>query len=166
MVGEPWRAVNPSIYLDKMFQMELQLSPLKEEMVIYEEGLITGGFTGVFYSETHPHMGRKHLSFKGSGHLKRIEINGIGLNISDLDPKRTHLEFYYDQGSDTARPRLYLPGIGSSQIEADNKPGYERIIIPFKRFTYVHGTLDRIIIKGIWRKDTNIFLDSIRLICH
>ena len=136
-----------------------------KEAIIFDESVRHGRLSGISVSEKNPFAGRKYLVLKGSGQLKRVAINGIELDISDFDPRTSYLEICYDQGSDKARPKLFMPGIGSVFMDVDDKSGYEKIIIPFNRFRYVHNMLDRLIIRGSWEKNSKVYLDSIRLIC-
>ena len=143
----------------------LYYSGKAKEAIIFDESVRHGRLSGISVSEENPFAGRKHLVLKGSGQLKRVAINGIALDISDFDPRTSYLEICYDQGSGKARPKLFMPGIGSVFMDVDDKSGYEKIIIPFNRFRYVHNMLDRLILRGSWEKNSKVYIDSIRLIC-
>ena len=135
-----------------------------KKAIIFDESLRCGILSGMSYSEENPYVGKKHLIIRGNGQHKRVTIKGLALDISDFDPQTSHLEIQYDQGSDKTKPKLFISGIGSLSMDVDGKSGYEKIVIPLRRYTYVNNILERLIIRGNWAKTSKIYLDSIKLV--
>lgn len=133
--------------------------------IIFDDALIKGTLFGILESDENPFKGEGHLLIKGNGKMKRTVIGDIDLDISDYDPQLSLLEFYFDQGENNIRPKLFIPGIGSLSMKVDNKHGYEKISIPLSRFKYVQDRIKRIILKGNWKKNSNVYLDEIQVIC-
>jgi len=132
--------------------------------IIFDGVLLHGKISKGLYLEEDPGLRKKCLVIRATGNHGRVAINGIGLDVSDFDPETTYLELQYDQGRDTTKPKLFISGIGSLRLNVDQKTGWERIVIPFNKFTYVYNTLNQLIIRGNWQKGSKPSISSIRLI--
>ncbi|MCK5543092.1 MAG: hypothetical protein KAI40_10405 [Desulfobacterales bacterium] len=133
--------------------------------IIFNDSLTRGTLSGLLESDEKPFKGEGHLVIKGNGKMKRAVIGDINLDISYYDPQLSQLEFYYDQGENSIKPKLFIPGIGSLSMDVDDKHGYEKISIPLSRFKYVQDQIKRLILKGNWEKNSNVYLDEIEVIC-
>jgi hypothetical protein len=133
----------------------------KHEESIFDDTLSEGTLSELSISSEKPYQGTKHLLLSGTGQRQRASISGIQLDISDFAPESSYLEMQYDQGTDATKPVLYISGIGSTILDVDDRPGYEKIIVPFHQFRYVTNRLDRVILRGEWKKGTKVYLDSI-----
>jgi hypothetical protein len=153
---------NRGLRSSKMIALQYYSDDLKASTV-FDEKLQHGSLSNMDVQYAEANESFNALVINGTGKLQRAAINDIKLDIRDFDPRNTYLEIFYDQGTDKSIPRLFMPGIGNTYLKPDSEHGLELIKIPFSQYVYVSNTMNRIVFRGEWKRESKVYIRSIKL---